>query len=350
MGSVKSIKDISVAGKRVLVRCDFNVPLNENGHVKNDFKIQQTLPTIKYLIESGAKIILMSHLGKPEGKFDPKLKLDPIAHRLSELLRRPIFKADDCIGPEVDGKSRTLDTGEILLLENVRFYKEELSCDTEFAKKLSYLGDVYVNDAFGVCHRNQASVTGVPTFLEHSAGLLLQREINDLDKIIKNPERPFVVLVGGKKVETKTQFINKISKIADVVLISGLIKKELADKGISLDHPEKVIGPEEDLDSLDINEKTVQIFKDQILKAKTILWNGPFGKFEDKKYGVGTLAIAKAIIKSEAFSVAGGGQTVEFLAESGIILKFGHISTGGGAMLGYLSGGSLPGINVLQSK
>ncbi len=344
----KTLKDFSVINKRVLVRCDFNVPLDEKGNISDDFRIRQTLPTIKYLIDNKAKIILMSHLGEPDGKIVPTLKLDKVAEKLSGYLNFSIAKADDCIGPEVESAAGILEPGGILLLENLRFHKEETENNMEFAKKLSYLGDIYVNDAFGVCHRNNASVALLPQILPSCAGLLLEKEIESLDKIIKNPEEPMVAIIGGKKVETKIKFIDALSNVADFIIVSGLIKKEATEKNINFSHPEKIISPTGDLAGLDINDESVKIFCKKIMMAKTILWNGPFGKFEDKRYVKGTLAIAKAIIKSGAFSVVGGGETVEFLNKQGIIDNFSHVSTGGGAMLSYLAGETLPGIEALK--
>jgi phosphoglycerate kinase len=352
----KTLKDFNVAGKRILVRCDFNVPVDDRGNILDDFRIKQTLPTIKYLIENKAKIILMSHLGDPKGQVIPALKLDKVAERLAEYLKISIEKSDDCVGPSVESDVNDLKPGSVLLSENLRFHKEEEAGDLEFAKKLSFLGDVYVNDAFGVCHRPHASVAGVPQFLPHCAGLLLEKEIIALDKVLgKSPsagsgqaEKPMVAVIGGTKVETKSAFIDRISEVADYVIISGLIKKEVEEKKIQFKYPEKILGPLDSLDSLDIDQKTTDIFCEKIATAKTILWNGPFGKFEDKKYAKGTLAIAKAIIKSKAFSVVGGGETIEFLAKQGMIDKFSHVSTGGGAMLSYLSGENLPGLEALQ--
>jgi phosphoglycerate kinase len=344
----KTLKDFNFVNKRALVRCDFNVPLEEKGEISDDFRIKQAIPTIKYLIQAKAKIILMSHLDPASsGVADKKYKLDKIAEKLSDILGLPIIKTDDCIGPEVESQSHSLNSGKILLLENLRFYKEETEGDLEFARKLSYLGDIFVNDAFSVCHRNHASVTGVPQFLQHCAGLLLEKEITSLNRILKNPEKPMVAIVGGKKVETKSKFIDKISQIADYVLISGLIKKEVLEKKINFQFPEKIIGPQNNLDALDIDEETRDILYEKIITAKTILWNGPFGKFEEEKYAVGTLAIAKAIIESGSFSVVGGGETIEFLKKQGMIDKFSHVSTGGGAMLSYLSGEILPGLKAL---
>jgi 3-phosphoglycerate kinase len=348
----KTLKDFSVAGKRILVRCDFNVPIDESGNILDDFRIRQALPTLQYLVDSKAKIILMSHLGEPEGKVVPELKLDKVAEKLAEYLKFPIGKEDDCIGPDVENESNKLPAGSVLLLENLRFHKEETDNDADFAKKLSYIGDIYVNDAFGVCHRDQASVTGVPKFLPYCAGFLLEKEIESLDKIMKYPEKPMVAIIGGTKVETKAKFIDNISKIADYVIVSGLIAKEVAEgpKGypIKFQYPEKIIIPAGQLDALDINDESIKIFQEKIMQAKTILWNGPFGKFEDEKYAKGTLAIAKAIIDSGAYSVVGGGETVEFLNKHGIIDKFSHVSTGGGAMLSYLAGDKLPGLEALE--
>lgn len=349
---MKTLKDFDVKDKRVLVRCDFNVPIDEKGNILDDFRIRQTLPTIKYLIENKAKIILMSHLGEPNGTVVPKLKLDKVAEKLAEYFNFSIGKEDDCIGLDVENESDKLKSGHILLLENLRFHKEELDNDLEFAKKLSYLGDIYVNDAFGVCHRNQASVTGVAKLLPNCAGLLLSKEIENLDKVFKNPERPMVAIIGGIKIETKSEFINNISKVADLVIVSGLIAKGAAEgvggQAIKFQYPEKILFPIGQLDDLDINDESIKIFQEKILQAKTVLWNGPFGKFEEAGYEKGTLAIANAIIQSKAFSVVGGGETVEFLTKQGMIDNFSHVSTGGGAMLSYLSGEVLPGIQALE--
>ena len=344
----KTLKDLSVIGKRVLVRCDFNVPVDEKGNILDDFRIKQTLPTIKYLIEAKAKIILMSHLGEPGGKVVPELKMDKVAEKLAEYLNVSIEKEDDCVGPEVEIETNKLEAGHILVLENLRFHKEETDNSADFAKQLSYLGDVYVNDAFGVCHRENASITQLPRLLPSCVGLLLEKEITTLDKVMKNPEKPMVAIIGGKKVETKAKFINNISNVADYVIVSGLIAKEVAEKGIKFNFSEKIVVPLGQLDALDINEESVKIFQDKIMQAKTVLWNGPFGKFEDKEYAKGSLAIAKSVIDSKAFSVVGGGETVEFLTKQGIVDKFSHVSTGGGAMLSYLSGEELPGLKALE--
>ena len=344
----KSIRDFDVSEKKVLVRCDFNVPLDDKGNILDDFRIIETLDTIKYLIENNAKIILMSHLGEPEGKVIDILKLNKIQEKLSELLGITVKKSEDCIGQEVKELINELKSGEVLLLENLRFHKEEIEDDLKFAKELSSLADIYINDAFSVSHRDQASLTGVPKFLPHGAGFLLEKEILILNKITQNPDKPMIVIIGGNKAETKTKFINKISKIADFVIIGGLIKKEVVENKIKFDYPEKIFGPEDYLNELDINEKTIELFEKKIKNAKTILWNGPLGKIEDKMYAKGTLKIAKAIIESGAYSVVGGGETIEFLNNEKLLLKFSHICTGGGAMLQYLSGDKLPGIEALS--
>jgi len=346
---MKTLRGIDVINKRVLVRCDFNVPLDEKGNILDDFKIKKSLPTIKYLIESRAKIILMSHLD-PESTnvADKKYNLDKIAERLAGYLNFSVEKEDDCVGPDAENETNKLKPGRVLLLENLRFHKEETLPDQEFAKKLSYLGDIYVNDAFSVCHRFNASISEVPRLLPSFAGLLLEKEIEALDKIIKNIEKPMIAVVGGKKVGTKAKFIDNISKFADFVIISGLIAKEVKDNNIKFQFPEKILAPTGQLDALDINDESIKMFQDKIKGAKTILWNGPFGKFEDPNYEKGTLAIANAIVASNAFSVVGGGETVEFLEKQGMIEKFSHVSTGGGAMLAYLAGDKLPGIEALN--
>jgi len=345
----KSIKEFNVLNKRVLIRCDFNVPLDNKGNILDDFRIKESLPTIKYLIGNRAKVILISHLGDPQGKVVPILKLDKVGEKLGDLLNTLILKGDDCIGPAVESNTQDLEGGEVLLLENLRFHKEEEMGDMEFAKKLSWLGDIYINDAFSSCHRAHASITGVPEYLPSFAGFLLLKEIENLNKILKNPQKPMVVIIGGKKIETKSEFINKISETADFVLISGLIKKEIMEKKIELLHPEKIIGPIDSLDALDIDQKAIEMFQEKILQAKTIVWNGPFGKFEQEQYSKGTTAIANAIVESKAFSVIGGGETIEFLTKKSMIEKFSHISTGGGAMLAYLSEEKMPGLKVLEN-
>lgn len=345
---MKNIKDINVAEKRILVRCDFNVPLDGDGNILDDFRIRKTLPTIKYLVENKAKIILISHLGEPDGKVVDVLKLDKAQEKLSELLSFTVKKAEDCIGPKVTGLVDDLKSGEVLLLENLRFHKGEVENDPEFAKELSRLADIYINDAFSVCHRAHASIVGVTKYLPGFPGFLLEKEIFNLKKILENPEKPMLAIIGGKKVETKTKVINKISKSADFVIISGLIKKEAIEKKIEFDFPEKIVGPLDSLGALDIDEESIELFRQKIKNAKTVLWNGPFGKTEDEAYARGTLEIAKAIIEGKAYSVVGGGETIEFLTREGLLSEFSHVCTGGGAMLAYLSGEELPGLKALE--
>lgn len=345
---MKTLKDFDFNNKRVLVRCDFNVPLSETGQILDDFRIKEALPTIKYLIDSNARVVIMAHLGEPEGKVVEILKLDNVAQKLSELLGMPVQKADDCVGQDVKDKVENLKSGEVLLLENLRFHIEETKNDENFAKELSLLCDIYVNEAFSVCHRAHASIVGVPKFLPSCAGLLLEKEILNLNKAMENPEHPMTAIVGGRKVETKAKFIDKISEVADFVITSGLIKKEILEKNIQLKFPEKIVAPKNNLDGKDINKETAEIFKSTILKSKTIIWNGPVGKIEDENYKKGTLQIANAIIESKAFSVVGGGETVEFIKSENLMDKFSHVSTGGGAMLAYLSGDKLPGFTALE--
>ena len=320
------------------MRCDFNVPLDEEGNVADDFRIKQELPTINYLLQNNAKVILITHLD-PEstGVADQKYNLEKIKENLEKLLKLNIIKS-----PE------NLKDGEVCLLENLRFDKGETEGSLEFAKKLAEMGEIYVNDAFSVCHRSHASISLVPKFLPGCAGFLLENEVKNLDKVLNNPKKPMMAIVGGKKVETKSKFINNISKIADWVIISGLVAKEAKDKNIEFSLQEKIVAPEDNLDALDIDKNTIKIFTEKILQSKTVLWNGPFGKFEEKKYAAGTLAIAKAIIKSRAFSVVGGGETVEFVRKYGLFKEFSWVSTGGGAMMTYLSGEELPGLAALE--
>ncbi len=352
---MKTIKDFNITGKRALVRCDFNVPIDNNGNILDDFRIKEILPTIRYLVENNAKIILMSHLDEPNGKIIEILKLDNVQKTLEKLLNINIIKSPDCIGKDAEELSKNLKEGEVLLLENLRFHKEEThstgsgQADLEFAKELSKLGDIYINDAFSVCHRNHASVSLVPKYLPSCAGFLLEKEIENLNKVLENPKKPMAAIVGGTKVETKSKFINNISKVADFIIISGLIKKEVMEKKIEFDFPKKIVAPLDSLNALDIDEETIKLFKEKILQSKTVLWNGPFGKFEEEKYAKGTLAIAESIIESGAFSVIGGGETVEFVAKHGLIKKFSHVSTGGGAMMAYLSGEELPGLKALNN-
>lgn len=353
MVNFRTVREIYGEGKRVLVRCDFNVPLDEEGNILDDFRIRSTVPTIEFLLRKHASIVLLSHLGDPGGKIHEHLRLTPVAIRLVELLGREVEKAPDCVGKEIEDMVRNMKAGDIILLENLRFHKGEEENDSDFAEALSRLGEIYVNDAFGVCHRSHASVVGLPKLLPAYAGLLLEKEIRMLDGALENPARPFAAIIGGKKVETKAKMIQRFAEFADWVFIGNLIAKEINERGIEILHPSKVFFPpdgiEENGSALDIGPKTIRLFSEKILQAKTILWSGPLGKIEEERFQKGTKAIADAIVKSGAFSVAGGGETVEFINKIGLIDKFSHASTGGGAMLAYVSGEKLPGLEALEN-
>ncbi|MFH1575733.1 MAG: phosphoglycerate kinase [Candidatus Nealsonbacteria bacterium] len=323
---MKTLKDFDVKNKRVLVRVDFNVPLSKQGEILDDFRIRETLQTIKYLLKKGAKLLLMSHLGNPGGKFVEELKMKPVSERLEKLL-----------GEKVE------------LLENLRFNPGEEQNDENFAKELAKKGDIYINDAFSVCHRAHASIVGVPKFLPSGAGFLLEKEVLCLAKLSTNPAKPLVVIIGGAKMETKVGIIDKISEKAEFVLISGLVGKGVIGQKIALKHQEKILFPvDETGGGKDIGPETIKLFKEKIFQAKTIFWNGPLGKIENEEFILGTKEIAKAIAKSNAFSVVGGGETVEFINKLGLVGKFSHVSSGGGAMLSFLSGEKLPGLEALN--
>ena len=347
---MKTLQNFDVKGKRVLVRCDFNVPLGDQGEILDDFRIKETIPTIEYLLKEGAKIILMSHLGRPEGKIVESLRLTPIQDRLMEYLDLSIVKADDCVGPEIEKWTYEMLPGEILLLENLRFHKEEEENDERFAKKLSKLGDIFINDAFGASHRAHASIVGIPKFLISGAGLLLEEEIKILKNLLQNPQKPLVAIIGGKKVEDKVKAIDKISKVAHFILINGLIQREIKEKNIFFKFPQKLVEPVDEIDGKDIGPVTISLFKQKIALAKTIFWNGPLGQIEKEEFQNGTKEIAKAIIKSCAFSVIGGGETVEFINQLKLASKFNQVSTGGGAMLEFIAGEKLPGIEALKMR
>ena len=345
---MKTLKNLDLKGKRVLVRCDFNVPLRKQGLISDDFRIKESVPTINYLIKAGSKVILMSHLGRPGGKVVEELSLQPIRDKLMEYLDLSVIKAPDCVGEEIEKRTRGMAAGEILLLENLRFHKEEEENDDNFARELAKLGDFYINDAFGASHRNHASIVGVPRYLPSAAGFLLEKEIKILTDLMENPKKPLVAIIGGAKVETKTKVINRMSEKADAVLIGGLIKKDIDKKGIKLNHPDKIIPPVDDIEGKDIGPRTVELFREKIFSAKTVFFNGVVGMTEEERFTKGTEGVLKAIIKSGAFSVVGGGETVDFINKIGLIEKFNHVSTGGGAMLEFLSGTKLPGIEALK--
>jgi len=388
---MKTLKDFNFKNKRVLVRCDFNVQLNEKGRIAEDFRIKQTIPTIEYLIKKGAKTILMSHLGKPEGKIVNELRLNPIAKRLSELLNRPVKKLDDCVGKEVKKEVERIQTGEIILLENIQFNAGENKNDSNFAKILASYADIFIMEAFGQSHRNYASIAGIPKYLPAAAGFLLEKEIKILSKVMQNPWRPLVVIIGGVKINTKIGVISQFLKKADHLLLGGEVANAiLIGKGFSLgrsllDDEEiarkvkkiditnlKIHLPVDGIISLrerqkdysregaigtikkeekifDIGPETIKIFSEIIKEAKMILWSGPLGLSEEKKFEKGTKETAESIVKNKsAFKIIGGGDTIAAVDKFGLLQEFDHVSTGGGAMLEFLSGEKLPGIEALK--
>lgn len=389
-----TVKDLDLKGKRILIRVDFNVPLTPDLRVSDDTRIKAALPTIRYAVEQSAKVILMSHLGRPKGKVVEELRLTPVAKRLSELLGQEVKKVDDCVGEEVERAVSELKDGEVLLLENVRFHPEEEKNDPEFAKQLAKLGDVFINDAFGSCHRAHASVVGVADYLPAAAGFLLMKEIEYFEKILHNPEKPFYAILGGAKVSDKIGVIENLLSLADKILIGGgmaytflktqgiaiggskleedkieiagqlLAEAQKRDKKIILpqDHivvekidPEaqaEIVGLEipEGKIAVDIGPKTVEIFKQELKDAKMIVWNGPLGIFEMDKFAAGTRQVAEFVGQLPAIKVAGGGDTAAALEKFGLADKFDHVSTGGGASLEYLEGKTLPGIAALKEK
>lgn len=387
----KTVRDIDVSGRRVFVRVDFNVPLEE-GRISDDHRISAALPTIMYLRDHGAAVILASHLGRPKGP-DPSLRLDPVAQRLGELLGRPVRKLDDCVGPEVDAAARTMQPGDVVLLENLRFHKEEEANDAAFARALAQNAQIYVNDAFGTAHRAHASTVGVAKLLPAVAGLLMERELTFLGKVLEAPTKPLVVILGGKKVEDKIGVIRNLLRLAQTMLIGGgmcytflraaggrvgaslceddkldLARELLADaerRGVRLilpldvvaaqrvaaDAPVRVVEAREIPDGwmgLDIGPRTEATFGAPITAAGTIVWNGPMGVFELAPFAGGTRAIASAVAESCAESIVGGGDTASAVEQFGLAAKMTHVSTGGGATLEFMEGKILPGVAALQ--
>lgn len=340
---MKSIRDVDVAGKRVLLRCDFNCPINENGDIQDDFRIKRAMSTIEYLFKKNAKIILMSHLDDPQGKIVEKLRLTKVQNKLFEYLDLPIVKASDCVGEDVKKMVEKMREWEILLLENLRFHEKEETNDDVFAKNLASLGDIFVNDAFGASHRNHTSIVGIPKYLPAFAGFLLEEEFRILTEILENPKRPLLGIFGGVKVETKLPTIKKFLEIADYILVGGKIAKE-----IKFSNPKLSLG-QFTKDGFDINEETIKRFEEIIKKAKTIVWNGPLGFFEKAEYEKGTKEISLSIANSGAFKIAGGGETLFAVSKYNIESKINFLSTGGGAMLKFLAGEKLPGIEVLNN-
>ncbi len=390
----KSIEDISVSGKRVLVRCDFNVPLKD-GVISNDKRIVAALPTIKYLIEHNARVILCSHLGRPKEGFEPEFSLAPVAVRLSELLNKPVKMAKDVIGEDAKALAASLQDGDVMLLENVRYHKEEKKNDPAFAKELASLAEIYVNDAFGAAHRAHASTAGVAAYLPAVCGYLMQKEIAFIGGALEDPKRPFVAILGGAKVSDKIGVItNLIDKVETLIIGGGMAytfmkalghqigesiceddKVELAKeimakaeaKGINFLIPEdnmiadrfdanansQIIKSDEIPDGwmgMDIGPTTIEHFCNAIKGAGTVIWNGPMGVFEFEKFASGTLAVAEAVANSGAVSIIGGGDSVAAVVKLGFADKMSHISTGGGASLEFMEGKALPGVECLNEK
>lgn len=349
--SMKNLREADLPGKRVLMRCDFNVPLSKNGDVLDDFRIRSSLPTIEYILGKKGKLVLMTHLGDPDGKPTKSLSVRRVQERLAELLDVQVAMAADCVGKEVEESVRRMKPGEALLLENVRFHKEEQENGKEFAKQLAVLGDIYANDAFSVCHRKHASVVGVPRLLPSYSGFSLEHELQGLERLLAHPSCPVVAIIGGKKIESKLPVIDTIAKTADAVLLGNVLANEAKKKKVKFKDPSKVFMPEDGIPKgkeFDIGPKTKALYLKILKKAKTIFWVGPLGKYEDVMYEEGSLAIAQAIIKSSAYSVAGGGNLLAFLGKHRLREKFSHISTGGSAMLEFLAGKKLPGLEALE--
>lgn len=391
-----SLKDLDFKGKRVFLRVDFNVPLDEENKIRDDTRIKAALPTINYLLEQKAKVIIASHLGRPKGEYNPKLSLKPVAERLSELIPQEVILAPDVIGDKVMKLKKELKENQTLLLENLRFHKEERANDASFAQLLAQEVDYYVNDAFGSCHRSHSSVVAIAQYVKKSAaGFLLKKEVEYLSKAIHSPQKPYVALLGGAKVSDKIPAIENLLNKADNILIGGAMaytffkaqgfevgrslveedKIELARLLLTRAKEEKVnfylpsdhiVAAEKDpgaevkivdspplpsnLMGLDIGPKTVEKYSEIIAKAKTIFWNGPMGVFEIDKFSQGTMKIAEAVANSEALSIVGGGDSVAAVYKAGVGEKISHISTGGGASLEFIANETLPGLEALSEK
>lgn len=391
----KTIKDIELKGKKVLVRCDFNVPMDENLNITDNRRIAAALPTIKYLLENNCKVILCSHLGRPKGEFKPEFSLLPVAKELSRLLGQEVIMAKDVVGEDATSKAENLKEGEILLLENVRFHKEEEENDPAFAKKLADMAEIYVNDAFGTAHRAHASTEGVSKYLPAVSGFLIEKELEFLGNTLENPERPFVAILGGKKVSDKIGVINALLEKVDTLIIGGamaytfikaqgyevgnsiceLDKLDLAleliakakEKGIKFMIPvDTKVGKEfnkdteskvvksteipEGWEGFDIGTETIKLYTQELETAKTVIWNGPVGLFEFDQFAIGTNAIANKLAEIDAVTVIGGGDSAAAIEKIGLADKMSHISTGGGASLEFLEGKKLPGIECLMNK
>lgn len=391
----KTVKDIDLKGKKVFVRCDFNVPMDENRNITDNTRIVAVLPTIKYLLEQNCKLILASHLGRPKGEYKPEYSLAPVAKELSKLLGKEVIMANDVVGEDATSKASNLKEGEILLLENVRFHKEETENDTEFSKKLASMAEVFVNDAFGTAHRAHSSTTGIASYLPAVSGFLIEKELKFLGNAVNNPERPFVAILGGAKVSDKIGVIDSLLEKVDTLMIGGgmaytffkaqgyevgnsiceMDKLDLAksamekakQKGVKLMLPvDTKIGKEfkadtesktvkyteipADWEGFDIGAETIKMFSDELRNAKTVIWNGPLGLFEFDQFAIGTNEIAKVLSEIDATTIIGGGDSAAAVKKAGLEDKMTHISTGGGASLEFLEGKKLPGIEALMDK
>ena len=373
----KSVEDIDVSGKKVIARCDFNVPQDENGNITDDKRIRASLETINYLLDHNAAVILCSHLGRPKGEVNMKYSLAPVAKRLSELLGKEVKLAKDVVGEDAKKLAAEVKPGEVVLLENVRFEKGETKNDAALAKAMADMADIYVNDAFGTAHRAHASTAGIADYLPAVCGFLIKKEISIMGKALSDPARPFVAILGGAKVSDKIGVIENLIDKCDTIIIGGgmaytfskalgLLKKA-ADKGVKLLLPVDTVCADHfgadaapvvyeagkipaDMMGMDIGPKTVELFSEAVKDAGTVVWNGPMGVFEFDTFAVGTKAVAKAIAESKAVSIIGGGDSAAAVEKLGFADKMTHISTGGGASLEFLEGLELPGIACLQDK
>jgi len=391
-----SVKNLDFRGKRVFLRVDFNVPLDDEGNIRDDTRIKAALHTLNYLLDQEARVVIASHLGRPKGKFNPKLSLKPVAKRLAELISREVILAPDVIGDEVEKLKRELDENQVLLLENLRFHAEERANDPDFSRRLAHDIDYYVNDAFGACHRSHASVVAITQYVDKAvAGFLVQKEVDYLSKAVHSPEKPYIAILGGAKVSDKIPVIENLLNKADDLLIGGAmaytffraqgfdVGRSLVEEDIKNTALEVLKNAEEkgsrfylptdhvvaskpdpeaetqtldsfpipsDLMALDIGPKTIEKYKEIIATAKTIFWNGPMGVFEFEKFSQGTMRIAEAVADAQALSIIGGGDSVAAVYKAGVSEKISHISTGGGASLEFIANEILPGIEALSEK
>ncbi len=391
----QTVKDIALENKRVLMRVDFNVAMDKEGNITDDTRIRASLPTIRYILEQGASLILMSHLGRPKGKVVEKLRMNGVARRLEKLLEKNVLKLDECVGSGVEKKAKKMKPDEVMLLENTRFYKEETDNESQFAKRLASLADVFINDAFGTAHRAHASTVGVAAFLPSAAGFLMEKELEILGGILANPQAPFVAILGGAKVSDKIGvLLNLLEKCEDILIGGGMAytflkarglpvgkslleekkiseAKNIIDKALErkcrillpIDHlvaqeiregaEVKIVGQDKipcGWSALDIGPKTLKLFAGPIKKARTIFWNGPMGMFEIEDFAKGTETVAKMLAECDATVVVGGGDSIAALKKMGLEAKMSHVSTGGGASLEFLEGKELPGVAALDGK